>query len=105
MLQLQMAELGLKKHDFAHLDCPLSESSGTFIIAKFTEDGEFHVTGFNIPVRHTLYIPGGTIHCNDYLSGTWRTMLSDETDIDHVHLTRVANKKDVEYEQFQFKFD
>jgi hypothetical protein len=37
------------------------------------EDGEsvLHVTAFRIPVRHTLYLPGGTIHSNDYLRGTW----------------------------------
>ncbi|XP_076070104.1 uncharacterized protein LOC143041866 [Mytilus galloprovincialis] len=79
---------GLERHEFSHLDCPLTDESGTFILTKFTENGEFHITGFKIPKRHTLYIPGGVIHCNDYLKGTWRTMLSDETDIDHVHLTR-----------------
>ncbi len=31
-----------------------------------------------VPTRHTLYIPPFTIHSNDYLRGTWRTMLSDE---------------------------
>ncbi|XP_052776504.1 uncharacterized protein LOC128214202 [Mya arenaria] len=96
---------GIEKHDFSHLDCPLVENSGTFVLGKFTDDDEIHITGFKIPVRHTLYIPGGTIHCNDYLSGTWRTMLSDETDIDHVHLTRaLSNENDGKYEQFRFKF-
>ncbi|XP_052776499.1 uncharacterized protein LOC128214199 [Mya arenaria] len=97
---------GIEKHDFSHLDCPLVPNSGTFILGKFTDDDEIHITGFKIPVRHTLYIPGGTIHCNDYLSGTWRTMLSDETEIDHVHLTRVLSTENGgKYEQFQFQFD
>ncbi|XP_052776936.1 uncharacterized protein LOC128214485 [Mya arenaria] len=97
---------GIEKHDFSHLDCPLAANSGTFILGKFTDDDEIHITGFKIPVRHTLYIPGGTIHCNDYLSGTWRTMLSDETDIDHVHLTRaLSNENGGKYEHFQFQFD
>ncbi|CAC5358321.1 unnamed protein product [Mytilus coruscus] len=81
---------GLEKHDFSHLDCPLTEDSGLFILAKYMDNGEFHITAFRLPVRHTLYVPGGVIHSNDYLKGTWRTMLSDETDIDHVHLTQVA---------------
>ncbi|CAG2247330.1 IGHMBP2 [Mytilus edulis] len=81
---------GLEKHDFSHLDCHLTEDSGLFILAKYMDNGEFHITAFRLPVRHTLYVPGGVIHSNDYLKGTWRTMLSDETDIDHVHLTQVA---------------
>ncbi|CAG2238152.1 SWAP70 [Mytilus edulis] len=77
---------GIEKHDFSHLDCPLSEDSGFFILAKFVDNGDFHITAFRLPVRHTLYVPGGVIHCNDYLKGTWRTMLSDETDIDHTSI-------------------
>lgn len=93
---------GIEKHDFSHLDCPLSEDSGIFILAKYVENGDLHVTGFRLPVRHTLYVPGGTIHCNDYLKGTWRTMLSDETDIDHVHLTQVL--EDGQEAKFKFIF-
>ncbi|WAR23280.1 CML16-like protein [Mya arenaria] len=96
---------GIEKHEFSHLDCPLIANSGTFVLGKFTDDDEMHITGFKIPVRHTLYIPGGTLHSNDYLSGTWRTMLSDETDIDHVHLTRaLSTENDGKYDQFQFQF-
>ncbi|XP_052078729.1 switch-associated protein 70-like [Mytilus californianus] len=93
---------GIEKHDFSHLDCPLSEDSGFFILAKFIDNGDFHITAFRLPVRHTLYVPGGVIHCNDYLKGTWRTMLSDETDIDHVHLTHVV--KEGQEEKFRFQF-
>ncbi|VDI13951.1 switch-associated protein 70 [Mytilus galloprovincialis] len=93
---------GIEKHDFSHLDCPLSEDSGFFILAKFVDNGDFHITAFRLPVRHTLYVPGGVIHCNDYLKGTWRTMLSDETDIDHVHLTHVVEKG--HEEKFRFSF-
>jgi hypothetical protein len=58
---------------------------------------------------YTLYIPGGCIHSNDYLSGTWRTMLSDETDIDHVHLTKRNDMHgdeiyDNNETKFQFQF-
>ena len=42
---------------------------------KFPEDEDkestLHVTAFRIPVRHTLYLPAGVIHSNDYLKGTW----------------------------------
>lgn len=93
---------GIEKHDFSHLDCPLAEESGIFILGKVVENGDLHLTGFRIPVRHTLYVPGGTIHSNDYLKGTWRTMLSDESNIDHVHLTQQeADGKEV---KFKFEF-
>ncbi|KAK3086292.1 hypothetical protein FSP39_016405 [Pinctada imbricata] len=93
---------GIEKHAFSHLDCPLDEDSGTFILAKIVDDDVLHVTAFKVPIRHTLYIPGGTIHSNDYLRGTWRTMLSDEAAIDHVHLTRKC--KDGKLEHFSFQF-
>ncbi|VDI70778.1 switch-associated protein 70 [Mytilus galloprovincialis] len=83
-------------------NCPLTEDSGLFILAKYMDNGEFHITAFRLPVRHTLYVPGGVIHPNDYLKGTWRTMLSDETDIDHVHLTQVA-AEGIE-QNFNFRF-
>ena len=97
---------GIERHDFAHLDCPLEDDSGTFIIAKHSDDGEeLHITGFKIPTRHTLYLPGGVIHSNDYLRGTWRTMLSDEAEIDHVQLVRQNKKGKVEeFEKFTFTF-
>ena len=95
---------GIEKHDFAHLDCPLEDDSGTFIIAKWHGD-ELHITGFKIPTLHTLYLPGGVIHCNDYLRGTWRTMLSDEAEIDHVQLVRQMKKGKVEeFRKFNFQF-
>ncbi|XP_013417464.1 uncharacterized protein LOC106178715 [Lingula anatina] len=96
---------GIERHDFSHLDCPLVEDSGVFIMAKLVGDDELHVTGFRVPVRHTLYIPGGCIHSNDYLKGTWRTMLSDETDIDHVHLVKKSAKAlDENLTGFKFQF-
>ena len=82
---------GLERHGFSHLDCPLTDDSGYFVIGKLIKNGdtkELHVTSFIIPTNHTIYVPGGTIHSNDYLKGTWRTMLSDETAIDHVNLRK-----------------
>ena len=80
---------GLERHDFHHFDCPLTAESGAFILAKFLGDEEsvLHISAFHIPTRHTLYIAPGVIHSNDYLKGTWRTMLSDGP-IDHAHLYR-----------------
>ncbi len=85
---------GLERHDFTHLDCPLDEDSGAFILAKFEDPEEtvLHLTAFKVPTRHTVYVPGGCIHSNDYLRGTWRTMLSDEADIDHVQLVKKTTR-------------
>lgn len=96
---------GIETHSFAHLDCPLDSDNGVFVLGKL-EEGELHLTAFRVPARHTVYVPAGTIHSNDYLIGTWRTMLSDEAVIDHVFTVR--EKKDGEnitYENFQLTFD
>jgi len=42
-----------------------------FVAISDGDESVLHLTAFRIPVRHTLYIPGGTIHTNDYLKGTW----------------------------------
>ena len=83
---------GLERHDFSHLDCPKENlgENGIFVLAKFIDDNEtvLHLTGFKIPPKHCLYIPGGVIHTNDYLKGTWRTMLSDASPIDYAYLEK-----------------
>jgi len=72
---------GLESHDFAHLDCPLTpmKKSGHFILAKWLDDAKtsIEITAFQVPTRHTIYTPGGIMHTNNYLKGTWRTMLAD----------------------------
>lgn len=94
---------GIEKHDFTHLDCPLEEDSGFFILGEMYDENELHLTAFKIPPLHTLFVPRGCIHSNDYLQGVWRTMLSDEADIDHVTLVkRLINSKKAD--QFHFKF-
>ena len=30
-----------------------------------------------VPTRHTIYTPKDVLHTNNYLQGTWRTMLAD----------------------------
>jgi Ca2+-binding EF-hand superfamily protein len=95
---------GIEKHEFSHLDCPLDDDSGFFILGK-VDGNEIHLTAFKVPTRHTLYVPGGTIHSNDYLKGTWRTMLSDEAEIDHVQLCKRSKSGDEkEFEKFVFEF-
>ena len=60
------------------------------------------ITGFKIPTGHTLHVPAYTIHSNDYLKGTWRTMLSHEPHIDHVQLVRRLPDQD---EHFRLSFE
>ena len=99
---------GLETHEFAHLDCPLEDDAGVFVIGKLlTVDGgnELHLTAFKVPTLHTIYVAPSVIHSNDYLKGTWRTMLSDEANIDHVQLVHMRRNNNVEqYEHFQFSF-
>jgi len=71
----------LEHHEFSHLDCPLTpmKNSGHFVLASFTDDDKtnMEITAFQVPTRHTIYTPGGVVHTNNYLKGTWRTMLAD----------------------------
>ena len=85
---------GLERHEFSHVDCPLNRGNGILVLAKFVDPGEtiLHITGFHIPQKHCIFIPGDTIHTNDYLRGTWRTMLSDAAPIDHVFLEKDGKK-------------
>lgn len=95
---------GIEQHQFAHLDCPFDDDSGYFVVGKL--DGEMlHLTAFKVPTKHTLYVPPGVIHSNDYLKGTWRTMLSDEAEIEHCHLVKRDNGSTSNgYKHFTFKF-
>ena len=99
---------GMERHKFSHLDVPLDSDSGLFVIGKFMDEDEtiLHVTGFRIPAKHCMLLPGGIPHSNDYLKGTWRTMLSDSAPIDYVHLEKdVASLRGVKKDlNFHFKF-
>lgn len=95
---------GLERHEFVHIDSPLDDDSGFFVLGKLRED-ELHLTAFRVPKRHTLYVPANSIHSNDYLKGTWRTMLSDETNIDHVFLKRKTEENgENRLQSFTFSF-
>merc|ERR1712061_121752 len=78
---------------------PMDSDDGTLVLGKFVDEEEtiLHLTGFQVPARHCMLIPANVIHINDYLKGTWRTMLSDAAPIDYVYL----EKEDT---RFHFKF-
>jgi len=94
--ELGPGALGLEKHEFAHLECPLDEDSGILLLAKL-EGKELQLTGFRIPAYHTVYLAPQVIHSNDHLRNKWRTMLTSFTEeeiaegkdqIDHVLLQK-----------------
>ena len=99
---------GMERHDFSHLDVPLGSDNGFFVIGKFMDEEEtiLRLTGFRIPARHCMFLPGGAPHSNDYLKGTWRTMLSDSAPIDYVYIEKdVASLRGIKKDQrFHFKF-
>jgi hypothetical protein len=45
---------GLEHHDFSHLDCPLEDDSGYFVIGKLINQTELHLTGFKVQYKHNL---------------------------------------------------
>ena len=91
----------LERHDFCHTDRPEQHinTSGHFVIAKFLDGYEtsIELTGFKIPTGHTLFIPAGVIHTNNYLRGRWNTMLAEDRPIDDVRMERAGRA-------FSFKF-
>ncbi|CAF1605106.1 unnamed protein product, partial [Didymodactylos carnosus] len=97
---------GLERHNFAHFDCPLDDTSqGYFILGKYMNNHKnenvLHLSAFIIPKHFTLYIPPNVIHSNDYLRGKWRTMLSDLL-VDHVKLKQRRHNP---HEMSDFAFD
>ena len=63
------------------VDIPLDtiDKSGHFVLAKWSDEDSdlLEMTGFKVPQKTALFLPGGVIHTNNYLAGTWRTMLAD----------------------------
>ena len=94
---------GLERHEFSHVDCPIDKDNWVLILAKFVNEEEtiLHITGFHLQQRHCIFIPGGTIHINDYLKGTWRTMLSDGP-VDYVYLVKDGKKFHFEFAVSEF---
>lgn len=66
-----------EQHAFAHVDMPRDHRSGYLMIGKVDpRDQSLEVTAFNVEPGDAVYIPAGTLHTNDYLLGTWQTLLS-----------------------------
>ena len=105
----------LERHKFAHIETPLDREgySGVFIIGKLIDDigqngqktglQSLCLTAFIIARGQTLFVPGGTIHTNDYQRGTWRTYL-EVADIDICDLVRPSstNKKQNDHIELRF---
>jgi len=70
---------GLEYHEFDHIDMPLQQDSGYFVLGKFAnkEKTVLHVTAFKVGEFCTIFTPGGVLHTNNYQKGTWRIMLSE----------------------------
>ena len=45
---------GIETHGFHHMDCPLDENSGHFILAKWHGEDELHLTGIIISLLFRL---------------------------------------------------
>lgn len=67
----------IEQHDFAHVDMPLDVRSGLLVIGKIDPaDQALELTAFAVKPGQRVYIPAKTIHTNDFLLGTWETLLS-----------------------------
>lgn len=67
----------IEQHDFAHVDTPLDDRSGYLVIGKTNAfDQDLELTAFVVKPWDSVYIPAKTIHTNDFLLGTWQTLLS-----------------------------
>ena len=86
----------LERHNFCHTDTPHEDMkhSGYFVIGRFwdPEETKLELTGFQIPPGETLWIPAGVIHTNNYLKGSWNTMLAIDPPIEEVKLERDGEK-------------
>eukprot|EP00439_Symbiodinium_sp_Y106_P021883 s301_g2.t1 len=87
--------LGLQRHNFAHLECPLDDDNGILLLGKLVGK-ELHLTGFRCPCFHTIYLAPRVIHSKDHLLRRWRTSMTSvaedalSTEVDHVLLQQMA---------------
>lgn len=69
----------IEHHAFAHVDMPLDENSGHLLLGRIDPiDQALELTAFVVRPMQRIYIPSHTIHTNDYLLGTWETLLSSD---------------------------
>lgn len=87
--------LGLQRHNFAHLECPLDDDNGILLLGRLVGK-ELHLTGFRCPCFHTIYLAPRVIHSKDHLLRRWRTSMTIvaedalSSEVDHVLLQQMA---------------
>jgi hypothetical protein len=81
---------GLERHDFEHTEKPLWKYGkngrgcrpGYLLLGKIVNQEEkfitVHLSAFQIAQGSVVKIPGGTIHSNDHMIGTWETLVQDQ---------------------------
>ena len=83
----------IEQHAFAHVDMPHDLHSGHLVIGKIDpRDQALELTAFAVRPGDSVYIPAGTIHTNDYLLGTWQTLLSSACKFPNARITQPGNK-------------
>lgn len=83
----------IEQHAFAHVDTPIHPHSGYLVIGKIDSvDQALELTAFVVKAGDSVYIPAGTIHTNDYLLGTWQTLLSSDCEFPNARLRRPGDK-------------
>lgn len=83
----------IEQHAFAHVDMPLNPRSGYLMIGKIDPvDQALELTAFVVKPGDSVYIPAGTIHTNDYLLGTWQTLLSSACEIPNARIRQPGDK-------------
>ena len=83
----------IEQHAFAHVDTPINPRSGHLVIGRIdSADQALELTAFVVKPGDSVYIPAGTIHTNDYLLGTWQTLLSSACEFPNARLRRPGDK-------------
>lgn len=82
----------IEQHEFAHIDKPLDKRSGYLLIGKMDPiDQSLELTAFLVRQFQSVYIPAKTIHTNDYLLGTWETLLSSYCEFPSAQIKQPEN--------------
>jgi len=83
----------IEQHAFAHVDTPRDRHSGHLVIGKIDHgDRALELTAFEVKPGDSVYIPAGTIHTNDYLLGTWKTLLSSACEFPSARVRQPGDK-------------
>ena len=90
----------IEHHAFAHVDMPLNEHSGHLVIGRIDPtDKALELTAFLVKPFQRVYIPAKTIHTNDFLLGTWETLLSSYCDFPSARLRSSVNAPPDEFHE------